>query len=101
MGLVVLVGPVGLELLSGSSAEPWWISSVVGSTLVGDQLVEPTNLTLGGLESEFLQFLGVAVEPVDGALDGVPLAFTALLDPATPTFEDAHPGGRRRTGKEG
>ncbi len=57
----------------------------------GDELVEPLDLALAGLEPELMQLAGVAVEGTAGPRHRLAQAFPAFLDLAAPAFQDAHP----------
>src|SRR5664279_5184209 len=76
-----------------------WVGRFEMAFLV-DQLVEPAHLAVGGLEAELVQFGGVGVEAFGGAGDGRSQALPALLDPATATLEDPHPGVGGGPGEE-
>ena len=65
-----------------------------------DQLVEPADLALDGLEPVPLQLEGVAVDPLAGAGQRRAEAVEALLEPRPAALEDAQPGGGVGAGEE-
>src|SRR5580692_891168 len=58
--------------------------------LRGDELVEPLDFALTGLEPQLMQLSGVAVERAAGPRHRIPQTFTAFLDLAAAAFQDAH-----------
>lgn len=75
------VDVLGLRLFGGVGCCPFR----------GDELVEPLDLALAGLEPELMQLAGVAVEGTAGPRHRLAQAFPAFLDLAAPAFQDAHP----------
>src|SRR6516225_1253485 len=67
----------------------------------GDELVEPFDFALAGLESELMQLAGVAIERAARPRHRLAQAFAALLDLTPAAFQDAHPCFRRRAVEEG
>ena len=67
----------------------------------GDQLVEPADLALHGLEAVALELEGVAVELLAGAGDRGAGVRLALLEPAAPALEDPQPDVGIGLGEEG
>src|SRR3954451_5605237 len=69
-------------------------------TFVGDELLQPADLTLAGVEAVSLEFQRVGVESFGGAAEYVAQPFPALLDPAPATLEDAQSGRLVGAGEE-
>src|SRR5690349_8027451 len=79
---------------SGCARRRWRAGNVVRgqpAALGIDQLVEPTDLPVRGLQPQLLELGGVGVEAVDGATDGRALALATLLDPPAAALQDPHP----------
>src|SRR5688572_19090678 len=67
---------------------------------VCDQLVEPPDLALGGVEPQLVQLAGVAVDLLTGTGEGAAQALAAFLDAPSAPLEDAHPRLGRGAGEE-
>src|SRR6266542_6730234 len=78
----------------------WERLALVVAPLRRDQLIQPPHLALHGLQAVSLQFERVAVEPLPGAGERGTYPFQALLQPAAPALEDAHPYCRVGPGEE-
>ncbi len=68
--------------------------------LVGDELLQPADLALAGVEAVALQFQGVRVEAFGGPAEHVAQAFAPLLDLAAATLEDPQAGRLVGPGEE-
>src|SRR3546814_11156032 len=67
-----------------------------------DQFFEPTHFAFTRFESELMELTGIAVQRSAGPTDGLAEPLTALLDLASPAFEDPHPrfcGGAAEEGE--
>src|SRR5439155_12405326 len=80
-------GPAVSERGVGLRGDLWWFSGA----FVRDELLQPPNLALAGVEAVALQFQRVRVEAFGGPGEDLAQSFPALLDPAPPAFEDAQP----------
>src|SRR3954454_2798112 len=69
-------------------------------TFVGDELLQPADLTLAGVEAVSLEFERVCVESLGGAGQHVAQPLSTLLDPAPATLEDAQSGRLVGAGEE-
>src|SRR5690606_4188975 len=69
-------------------------------TFVGDELLEPADFALAGVEAVALQLQGVRVEAFSRPGQHLAQPFPAFLDPAAAPLQDAQPGVRVRAGEE-
>jgi len=65
-----------------------------------DELGQPADLAVDGLEPVLVQRAGVAVQPFAGAGKRAAHAVALLLDAAAPAFEDLEPDVGARLGEE-
>src|SRR5690242_8488656 len=74
----------------------WNLAGALG----GDELLQPADLPLGGLEAVSLELERVGVEPLGGPTQHVPQSLATLLDAAPATLQDPQPGLLIRSGEE-
>src|SRR5258708_28652105 len=82
---LVLVRARGLRLLGQAGRR----------SLRGDELVEPLDFSLAGLEPELMKLMGIAIERAAGPRHGFTQTFPAFLDLTAAALQDAHPCLRR------
>src|SRR5690606_41038798 len=72
----------------------------LAGTLICDELLQPADFALTGLQAVALQLEGVRVEALGGAAEHLPQPFPTLLDLAAAPLQDAQPGGPVGAGEE-
>src|SRR3954454_8582245 len=92
--------PSGLLLLTGVSGHSP-VAAIAGvRSFVLDELGQPSDLPVDGLEPMFVQRPGVTVEPLAGARQHAAHPFALLLHPPPATLEDLQPDVRAGLGEE-
>ena len=82
---IFYLGPVG----PGIGARP--PAACLRPPFLGDQLIQPADIALHGLEPVPLQFERVAVHPLAGARERRPQPFHPVLEAAPPALQDPQP----------
>src|SRR5690606_34763049 len=72
----------------------------LAGTLICDELLQPADFALTGLQAVARQLEGVRVEALGGAAEHLPQPFPTLLDLAAAPLQDAQPGGPVGAGEE-
>src|ERR671912_105569 len=69
------------------------VTACAGPALGADELVEPPDLALDGVEPVGVELERVGVEPLAGPLHRAADPLEPLLEPRAPTLEDPQPDG--------